>query len=76
MCAPATRDSCSLLVDEKDSVLVVCDSKTLKWDVEKLETSEIFVQLLDVLESSCWPGIVGMERIRDDDSTLEELVPF
>jgi len=76
MCAPAARNSSCLLVDKQDTVLVVCYSKSLEWDVEKLQTAEIFVQFFDVLESSSRPGIVWMEGIRDHDFTLEELVPF
>jgi hypothetical protein len=76
MCAPASRNSSSLLVDEQDAVLVVCYSKSLEWDVEKLQTAEIFVQFFDVLESSSRPGIVWMEGIRDHNFALEELVPF
>ena len=76
MCAPAARNSSCLLVNEKDAVLVVCHSKSLEWDVEKLQTAKIFVQFFDVLESSSRPGIIRVEGIWNNDFALEKLVPF
>ena len=76
MCAPAARNSSGLLVNEQDAVLVVCHSKALEWNVEKLQTAEIFVQFFDVLESTSRPGIVWVEGIRDHDLALEKFVPL
>ena len=76
MCTPAARNSSSLFMHKKDTVLVVSDSKSLKRDVEKLKASEIFVELFDVLEGSCWPRVVRMEGIRDDDFSVVKFVPL